>query len=121
MSPRDYLIHTHPPLFFSGTRFKHWCSKVTLLTLPFKRYRHIASILIMYGFEITVLDLIPRRIRKRLNIREPGLASLDVYRRFRLALQDLGPVFVKFGQILSTRTELMPPELIKELKMLVDK
>jgi len=75
----------------------------------------------MYGFEITVLDLIPRRIRKRLNIREPGLASLDVYRRFRLAIQDLGPVFVKFGQILSTRTELMPPELIKELKMLVDK
>ena len=31
--------------------------------------------------------------------------------RLRLALQELGPIFVKFGQILSTRRDLMPPDI----------
>jgi ubiquinone biosynthesis protein len=43
-----------------------------------------------------------------------------VYERIRLALEELGPTFVKFGQILSTRTELLPPPLIAELKKLQD-
>ncbi len=88
---------------------------------PLKRLKEIASILTRYGFEITIRDLIPSRIEGRLNKRDPKLANLNVYRRFRLAIQELGPVFVKFGQIMSTRPELMPPELIKELKMLNDK
>ena len=33
----------------------------------------------------------------------------------RLALEDLGPVFVKFGQILSTRRDLLPPDMADEL------
>ena len=43
-----------------------------------------------------------------------------IYERMRLALEELGPTFVKFGQIMSTRTELLPPELIEELKKLQD-
>ncbi len=88
---------------------------------PLKRLKEIASILTRYGFEITVRDLIPRRLEGRLNKSDQELANLNVYMRFRLAIQELGPVFVKFGQIMSTRPELMPPELIKELKMLNDK
>ena len=41
--------------------------------------------------------------------------------RIRLALEDLGPIFVKFGQALSTRPDLLPPKLITELEKLQDK
>lgn len=41
--------------------------------------------------------------------------------RLRLALQELGPIFVKFGQILSTRRDLIPPDVAEELTLLQDK
>ncbi len=40
--------------------------------------------------------------------------------RLRLALQELGPIFVKFGQILSTRRDLLPPDIAEELALLQD-
>ena len=41
--------------------------------------------------------------------------------RLRLALQELGPIFVKFGQILSTRRDLVPPDVADELALLQDR
>ncbi len=41
--------------------------------------------------------------------------------RLRLALQELGPIFVKFGQILSTRRDLVPPDVAEELALLQDR
>jgi ubiquinone biosynthesis protein len=41
--------------------------------------------------------------------------------RIRLALEDLGPIFVKFGQILSTRRDLLPDDLAIELAKLQDR
>ena len=41
--------------------------------------------------------------------------------RLRLALQELGPIFVKFGQILSTRRDLVPPDVAQELTLLQDR
>ncbi|MGD8379063.1 MAG: ubiquinone biosynthesis regulatory protein kinase UbiB, partial [Gammaproteobacteria bacterium] len=41
--------------------------------------------------------------------------------RLRLALEDLGPIFVKFGQMLSTRRDLLPPEFADELAHLQDR
>lgn len=41
--------------------------------------------------------------------------------RLRLALQSLGPVWIKFGQMLSTRRDLFPPQLADELAKLQDK
>ncbi len=41
--------------------------------------------------------------------------------RIRCALEDLGPIFVKFGQMLSTRPDLLPPDIAKELSKLQDK
>jgi ubiquinone biosynthesis protein len=41
--------------------------------------------------------------------------------RLRLALEDLGPIFVKFGQVLSTRRDLLPPDIAEELAKLQDR
>ncbi|MDH5822471.1 ubiquinone biosynthesis regulatory protein kinase UbiB [Luteimonas sp. RD2P54] len=41
--------------------------------------------------------------------------------RLRMALQELGPIFVKFGQILSTRRDLVPPDVAEELSLLQDR
>ena len=40
--------------------------------------------------------------------------------RLRLALEELGPIFVKFGQMLSTRRDLLPQDIADELKKLQD-
>ena len=42
-------------------------------------------------------------------------------KRIRLALQELGPIFVKFGQAVSTRRDLLSPDLADELAMLQDR
>lgn len=41
--------------------------------------------------------------------------------RLRMALESLGPIFVKFGQLLSTRRDLVPPDLADELAKLLDR
>ena len=41
--------------------------------------------------------------------------------RLRLALIDLGPIFVKFGQVLSTRRDILPPDIADELAQLQDR
>lgn len=46
--------------------------------------------------------------------------SLDRGDRLRLALEELGPVFVKFGQILSTRRDLLPDDMAESLRRLQD-
>lgn len=56
--------------------------------------------------------LVPRASRE--------VASLPRGTRLRLALQELGPLFVKFGQVLSTRRDLLPPDVADELALLQD-
>ncbi|MFY9178809.1 MAG: ubiquinone biosynthesis regulatory protein kinase UbiB [Venatoribacter sp.] len=50
----------------------------------------------------------------------PVPAKLNRGERLRLALEALGPIFIKFGQILSTRPDLIPEEIAIELKRLQD-
>lgn len=49
---------------------------------------------------------------------DPDMARLGAPERLRLAIEALGPTFVKLGQILSTRADLLPPEWISELERL---
>ena len=51
----------------------------------------------------------------------PSIAGMPRGARLRLALQELGPIFVKFGQILSTRRDLVPPDIAEELTHLQDR
>src|SRR3990172_8794663 len=85
-----------------------------------QRLRQIITILIKHGFypiieriHLTKLISIPQRIvGKKATIEQEAL-SLAV--RTRLAFEELGPTFIKFGQILSTRPDILPEKFIKEL------
>ncbi|MDD5143390.1 AarF/ABC1/UbiB kinase family protein [Methanoregula sp.] len=84
------------------------------------RYAQIIDILSKYGFGIGLEKLFPGRVRLKLPGGEKAAEGTSPYERIRLALEELGPTFVKFGQIMSTRTELLPPEMIDQLKRLQD-
>jgi ubiquinone biosynthesis protein len=46
--------------------------------------------------------------------------SHSLAERLRLCIESLGPIFIKFGQMLATRRDLLPPEIIDELEKLLD-
>ena len=88
-----------------------------------RRYRQIVEILADYGFGAVLAQMglserlnIPRRWRRR----EYPTDVMTNPRRLRRALEDLGPTFIKFGQIMSTRSDIMPPEYLEELSYLQD-
>ncbi|RKY62509.1 MAG: hypothetical protein DRP95_01460 [Candidatus Latescibacterota bacterium] len=90
----------------------------------FKRYRQIARVLFKYGFsEIADRLGLAARLRLDRRHRRPGEEARGVSYpvRFRMALEELGPTFIKLGQVLSMRTFLIPPELASELSKLQDK
>jgi len=85
----------------------------------FQRYREIAQVFVRHGFGelVDLLELqpylaLPRRLLRRWRREAP---PLGVPQRVRLALEELGPTFVKLGQVLSTRPDLLPPPFIAEL------
>jgi len=63
---------------------------------------------------------VPRQ-RKVFKKEVRGLALLSTPERVRLAFEELGPTFIKFGQILSSRPDLLPAEFIQEFSKLQDK
>lgn len=88
------------------------------------RYRQVIAVLIKYGFG-EVLDRMNIAAylqigSKKLFARQQEIAALSWAERVRLALDDLGPTFVKMGQIMSTRPFLIPVELVIELAKLQD-
>ncbi|MDD1719273.1 MAG: AarF/ABC1/UbiB kinase family protein [Methanoregulaceae archaeon] len=85
----------------------------------FRRYAQIADVLVKYGFGIVVSEIFPGIHRFRIPGGSEG-RDRRVYERIRLAIEELGPTFVKFGQIASTRQDLLPPPLIEELRKLQD-
>ncbi len=87
-----------------------------------KRYREIVSVLARHGFGSFIADVqlehrisLPSRLLK-----QADNSTISPAEHLRLALEELGPTFVKLGQILSTRPDILPPDFIKEVSKLKD-
>lgn len=90
-----------------------------------KRTAKLLAVLSKYGFE-DILDrsqlakIIPNNLKEK-SEKITGMLSLSVYERVRMAMEELGPAYVKLGQMFSNRADLFPKELINELQKLQDK
>ncbi|MFT5282511.1 MAG: ubiquinone biosynthesis protein [Kangiellaceae bacterium] len=93
--------------------------------MKYRRFLQIGGVLLTHGLD----DLIPKRFRpwyfkaaRNCLFWWPNKHKHETDgKRLRLALQQLGPVFVKFGQLLSTRRDLLPSDMVNELTLLQDK
>lgn len=90
-------------------------------SVSLRRYRQIADVLIKYGFGYYINQIFPGFSGVRKSSQSEEFSGYSTYARLRMALEELGPTFVKFGQLMSTRTELFPAELIEELCKLQDR
>ncbi|MDI9632505.1 MAG: AarF/UbiB family protein [Methanolinea sp.] len=90
------------------------------MVTKFRRYWQIADILFKYGFGIIVQRMFPGVHRFRFCRSCPVESAATEYERMRMALEELGPTYIKFGQIMSTRQDILPLPLVRELKKLQD-
>ncbi|HMA61845.1 MAG TPA: AarF/UbiB family protein, partial [bacterium] len=90
-----------------------------------KRYRQIIKVLFKYGFE-DILDQsgLDKYLEGGLKLfskkKTSEIKRLSRPERIRQALEELGPTFVKLGQMLSIRPEILPPDYLKEMQKLQD-
>ncbi|MEI6323012.1 MAG: AarF/ABC1/UbiB kinase family protein [bacterium] len=88
------------------------------------RYNEIIRVLFKYGFADVLKLVALQRVlgieSAELQVHESGLLSKPPEERLRLALEELGPTFIKFGQILSSRRDLVNNEYYTELCKLQD-
>jgi ubiquinone biosynthesis protein len=81
-----------------------------------RRFSQIGRVLVRHGFGF-VFDVRRDRREKR-GLQEFLAPNFGV--RLRRTLDDLGPTFVKFGQLLSTRSDILPESVLSELQKLQD-
>lgn len=89
-----------------------------------RRYLNIVRVLSRYGFD-QVLEMMGladavARSRRLFRHSQPDIARLTAAERMRLVLEELGPTFVKLGQILSTRSDVIPNAFVREFEKLQD-
>lgn len=87
------------------------------------RYKEIVSLLVKHGFGYLVEEI---GISKTLSIKDRLIADFkqrnpqEMGYRLRHLLEELGPTFIKLGQLISIRSDLLPVEVIRELELLQD-
>ncbi|MDY4316210.1 ubiquinone biosynthesis regulatory protein kinase UbiB [Pectobacterium actinidiae] len=89
-----------------------------------RRLYSIVRVLLDYGLDELIPKMrltLPLRAGRRLLFWLPTRhRDMPLGERLRLALQELGPVWIKFGQMMSTRRDLFPPAIADQLAMLQD-
>ena len=90
-----------------------------------RRYLDIVRVLSAYGFDqalemLGLADMLVRSQRLFRNKNAPDIARLSTAERMRLVLEELGPTFIKLGQLLSTRPDVIPLPFVKEFEKLQD-
>ncbi len=91
------------------------------------RLARIQHVMVKYALETLFLENTPASYLRHLFVLSPTrwlnsqTRALPRGQRIRLALEELGPVFVKLGQVLSTRRDLLPDDIGDELTVLQDK
>jgi ubiquinone biosynthesis protein len=89
-----------------------------------RRYQQIGRILTRYGFGYVLTQLgVERAITpglERLRFSSSEILRATPAERVRMVVEELGPTFIKLGQILSTRGDILPPDFVRELEKLQD-
>ncbi len=89
-----------------------------------KRYKEIAQVMVKYGFSFIIERINKEGSGSKIDVSssEPkdDIKNMTSGQRLRLALQELGPTYIKMGQILSTRRDLLDQDMIDELVKLRD-
>ncbi len=90
-----------------------------------RRFQEIIGILVRYGFADWLSALkVDRRfrfVRRLLSSRSVEMpVGASRWQLIRMAFEELGPTFIKFGQLLSNRSDMLPAELLSELEQLQD-
>ena len=89
------------------------------------RIRRIAQVLVSNGLGFLVEQLgldrrLPRLWRRHAGRADEAVTRLTIPERLRRTLEQLGPTYIKLGQLLSGRTDLLPPDYIAEFSKLLD-
>lgn len=89
------------------------------------RYRQILTILFKYGFDsllnrLNLSSYFESGMQMISRGRHERIEGLTDFERLRMACEELGPTFIKLGQILSTRSDLIPADLVREFTKLQD-
>ena len=88
-----------------------------------KRYRDVAKVLARHGFGYVVEEMGLSHmlsLPKRLFTNTEKMDSLSLGERIRKVIEELGPTYIKIGQIASTRADIIPEEILHELENLQD-
>ena len=90
-----------------------------------RRLMKLSSVIVKYGFDELfkrgeLERYIPKNVKRKYSDKIDKINSCTFYERIRMAIEEMGPVYVKFGQMLSNRKDILPEEMIIELQKLQD-